>query len=38
LKDCFARDKHTQAVLWQETFKLRKQLIAGYEKRVEKNG
>jgi len=33
LKDCFARDKRTGAIHWQETLRLRKQLIEGYEKR-----
>lgn len=37
LKDCFARDKTTGSINWQQTLELRKKLIAGYEKRVEKN-
>lgn len=36
LKDCYARDKVTGAINWQQTLILRKQLIAGYEKRKER--
>jgi hypothetical protein len=33
LRECFARDKRTGAIHWQETLILRKRLIDGYEKR-----
>ena len=36
LKDCFARDKKTGAVNWQQTLELRKKLVDGYEKRKER--
>jgi hypothetical protein len=32
LKECFAVDKQTGAINWQETLILRKKLILGYEK------
>lgn len=31
LKECFARTKGTGAINWQETLRLRNQLIDGYE-------
>lgn len=36
LKDCYAHDKRTGAVSWQQTLDLRKKLIDGYEKRKER--
>jgi hypothetical protein len=36
LKECFARDKKSGAINWQQTLELRKKLVAGYEKRKER--
>ena len=36
LRECFARDKKTGAVNWQQTLELRKKLIDGYEKRKQR--
>jgi hypothetical protein len=36
LKNCFARDKRSGAINWQETLKTRKEMIVGYEKRKER--
>lgn len=36
LKECYARDKNTGAIRWQETLRIRKQMIEGYEKRKER--
>jgi hypothetical protein len=36
LRECFARDKKSGAINWQQTLELRKKLVAGYEKRKER--
>jgi hypothetical protein len=36
LKECFAKDKRTGAINWQQTLELRKKLVDGYEKRKQR--
>jgi hypothetical protein len=36
LRECFARNKHTGEIHWQETLLLRKKLIAGYQREQER--